>query len=391
MEYGLTLILLVAITGGLVAFIGDKLGTKIGKKRISIFGMRPRNSSILVTVITGFLIAAFTIGFSALLSKNVRTALFGLERLKVQTRYLNEEVASKNKALEDGKKLLKEKSDELSSLNAEVENVKNALDFQIYQKNQMEHKLNLVEKDYTKTLDKLKTSQHEIEDLEKTKAELNKYIADLEDTKTKLEDDLTKMREEDLVFRNGEVLAGAIVRSSHIIGSDELLIKQFLDDLNKLVLKRMNIDKDETFIFVKPENADEILKEISKEKGKMLIRAIATGNVVDGQPVMVSLVAQPYKLVYKSGVEVYKKEINSKEDAENKVIAFLNDVNKKAREDGILENPITGEVGSISGNEFYKLIDQVKAAAGKIKLQAYTNGEIYTTGPLKIHVRVTKY
>ena len=59
--YGLYLIAVLVVTGGAIAFIGDRLGTKIGKKRLSIFGLRPRHTSNVVTVITGFVITALTI------------------------------------------------------------------------------------------------------------------------------------------------------------------------------------------------------------------------------------------------------------------------------------------------------------------------------------------
>lgn len=35
--FGLRLILILAVVGGLIAFIGDKLGSKIGKKKLSVF------------------------------------------------------------------------------------------------------------------------------------------------------------------------------------------------------------------------------------------------------------------------------------------------------------------------------------------------------------------
>ena len=82
--FGLTLILVLAIMGGAIAFIGDKLGSKIGKKRLSIFGLRPYHTSVLMTVITGIMIAAATLGVLAVTSKDVKTALFGMEKLKTE-------------------------------------------------------------------------------------------------------------------------------------------------------------------------------------------------------------------------------------------------------------------------------------------------------------------
>ena len=50
--YGVFLIVVLILTGGAIAFIGDRLSTKIGKKRLSILGLRPRHTSIIVTIIT---------------------------------------------------------------------------------------------------------------------------------------------------------------------------------------------------------------------------------------------------------------------------------------------------------------------------------------------------
>ena len=57
--------------------MGDKLGTKIGKRRMSLFGLRPKHTSIIVTIVTGLLVAAATVGVLTFTSQSVRTALFG--------------------------------------------------------------------------------------------------------------------------------------------------------------------------------------------------------------------------------------------------------------------------------------------------------------------------
>ena len=79
--YGIVLIAVLVITGGAIAFIGDRLGSKVGKKKLSVFGLRPRHTSIIVTIITGILITTLTFGIMAAVSENVRTALFGMEKL----------------------------------------------------------------------------------------------------------------------------------------------------------------------------------------------------------------------------------------------------------------------------------------------------------------------
>ena len=80
--YGIMLIVVLVLTGGVIAFIGDRLGSKVGKKKLSLFGMRPKHTSILVTIVTGILITTVTFGVLAIASENVRTALFGMEKLR---------------------------------------------------------------------------------------------------------------------------------------------------------------------------------------------------------------------------------------------------------------------------------------------------------------------
>ena len=65
MLVGLRILLVIAIMGGLIAFLGDKIGTKVGKRRMSLFGLRPKHTSIIVTIVTGILISAFNLGWNS--------------------------------------------------------------------------------------------------------------------------------------------------------------------------------------------------------------------------------------------------------------------------------------------------------------------------------------
>src|SRR5688572_13364146 len=56
------LIFLLLALCGFIAYIGDLLGRRLGKKRLSVFGLRPKHTAILLTIVTGVLIAAVTFG-----------------------------------------------------------------------------------------------------------------------------------------------------------------------------------------------------------------------------------------------------------------------------------------------------------------------------------------
>lgn len=57
----LTLALILFASGGSIAWMGDKLGTYVGKKRLSSFGLRPRHTAMLYTVASGGIIAVITL------------------------------------------------------------------------------------------------------------------------------------------------------------------------------------------------------------------------------------------------------------------------------------------------------------------------------------------
>ena len=46
--FGIRLMFLLAVMGGIIAFIADKMGSKIGKKKLSVFGLRPHDTSVLL-------------------------------------------------------------------------------------------------------------------------------------------------------------------------------------------------------------------------------------------------------------------------------------------------------------------------------------------------------
>ena len=81
---GWLLILAVLLLGGVLATIGDRLGSRIGKARLSLFQLRPRSTAVLITVFTGSLISALTLGLMLAVSEQLRVGLFQLDQLETK-------------------------------------------------------------------------------------------------------------------------------------------------------------------------------------------------------------------------------------------------------------------------------------------------------------------
>jgi uncharacterized protein (DUF3084 family) len=83
---GWLLILALLVLGGMLSTLGDRLGSRVGKARLSLFNLRPRNTAVLITVLTGSLISAMSLGLMLLVSERLRVGLFQLDQLERKLR-----------------------------------------------------------------------------------------------------------------------------------------------------------------------------------------------------------------------------------------------------------------------------------------------------------------
>ena len=84
MESGVILIPVLILVSGAVAYIGNLVGRATGRRRLTIFGLRPRYTAQLVTIVTGMLITVITLTSVLLVSKDARVGLFRLNELREQ-------------------------------------------------------------------------------------------------------------------------------------------------------------------------------------------------------------------------------------------------------------------------------------------------------------------
>ena len=90
------LIAAILVLGGLIAVLGDRLGTKVGKARLRLFNLRPRQTATIVTVITGTLISASTYGILFALSESLRDGVFNLDDILRDLRNVKTELNQVN-------------------------------------------------------------------------------------------------------------------------------------------------------------------------------------------------------------------------------------------------------------------------------------------------------
>ena len=408
--YGLYLIAVLVVTGGAIAFIGDRLGTKIGKKRLSIFGLRPRHTSNVVTVITGVVITALTIGMMSITSENVRTALFGMEEL-------NANLASKQHELENLSDELILAKGEYQQANEELQKSKSEIDDLHKEQTELKEESDKL-KEGNKTLelknakllsdndslvaknDELTSSNSQLakdnENLSKNNSELsanNDKLKDdnktLEDRNEHLRDGIVAMREGDIVFRAGEILASGVIKGNREASEIVKDIDDLADAATLNVSRRIGDSGDDSVWIYQPE-LSEAVKTISESQQDVVLRIAVASNLMRGEPVRTSLELYKNDKIYDKDEYIIAMAYEMKDgvNAEQVVRNFLSEVNHAASAKGVLADPITGSVGVIEGAQLYQIIDAVSETQGTIILTAYAREATTAIGPLRLSVKL---
>lgn len=78
---GILLVILIVIVAGLIAYVGDRVGHQVGRKRMTLFGLRPKYTSTIVAVGTGMGIALIATVVPLLTAPLARDAFFHLSEI----------------------------------------------------------------------------------------------------------------------------------------------------------------------------------------------------------------------------------------------------------------------------------------------------------------------
>ncbi len=415
--HGVALIIVMVITGGAIAFIGDKLGTKIGKKRLSIFGLRPRHTSIIITIITGILITALSIGALAFVSKDVRTALFGLEELNAAMTQTRAALDASMLELMDMQRESKFTQEELETARAEITNLKEEqqaleaeserlregnerLEIEKAELTSQNENLSSVNENLTNANENLSSANSKLESTNKELSEFNITLtadneklsqdnAALEERAQNLREGLIAIREGDIVFRAGEVLASAVINGNRTADEVAANLNKLADLASRSIAERFGEEIDSSLWIYQPE-FQRAVETISNSKTNIVVRISAAGNLVKGEPIRTSLSLYPNEEIYSAGEYIFSKEyeINSPEDAENVVRQFLTEINHLAVDAGILPDPLTGNVGVMDSEQLYKLLEKLESMHDKIKLTAHARENVSSIGPLRLNIKV---
>ncbi len=384
-ELNWTLVVMLLIVSAVVSFIGDIVGMRIGKKRISLFGLRPRYTSSLVTVVTGILIMLFTLGALAMTSDTVRTAIFSMKIVQSQIRDLTSQLQENRSELESMENRLAESQMSLIEKQTQLSEVQSELESR-------EKRLEQVEQELEETRREQKLTQQQLEELREERALLNRQIERLRADAEFLKEGLEELRAGKIVVFAGELIAQTVIDPGDSSASAERLRENLVSNAKQTIAYRTGTRSGRVEIVIEDDSSIAEILQKSRESGeRVLLRLLASENAIAGEPVYAELSDYPSKLVYQEGTvladEVLPSGLSERE-AENALYAVLRQINKKAREDGVLPDPLRGTVGDLEASDFFDAIEKIAGREQPPRIVVETAEDIYTEGPVRVQIRV---
>ena len=372
----------MAIVGALIAYIADKMGSKIGKKKLSVFGLRPKYTSILLTALSGSIIAVLTISVMAIASQSARTALFGMDKLQKELRMLNSEKDFAAKALATAKEEVTAQNKQISILDAKIlESTR--------ENDEMEARLGQLNEKY-------RLAQSEVDSLTSSKVQLTNEVEDLEKTTAALRKGIITMREGQVYFRAGEVLYAGVLHGGLTHEENIAQVNWLLQNSNEAALQRLGLqDKDEPVqaIWISKNIVNKAVAALDNSQGDLLLRVRAVANIIVGELAVCNIEIINNKFIYPDGSLILSADYDlNKSDLSNEevLMGFLTQINHNAVKAGVLPDPLTGKVGNMDAATMIDASNAIRRTDGIFTLRAYAKGNITAAGPVRVRLEVEK-
>lgn len=377
-----------------VSYVGDVVGMKIGKKRISFFGLRPRYTSTVITIMTGIGIAVVTLGVAAGTSDAVRGALYGVNFLQREISRLTLESREKQEQLDENQIKLDVMEFDLLDNQRQLERSGKELHEASEDLLATRGKLSAAELQTRKAEAERKGFLAQVDDLKAERAGLEKSVVSLRAESERLKMGLAQMREGKILVSGGELLSqisipsgseksevdAAMVRLTQ--QAEEMIALKFQGTANKGTSTRVAISE---------ESKRKVETALASSEGIKVLRLTALSNIVQGQVVTGVIQLFDRKLIFRQGEVLSKVTMRGgmePERAANLLYTFLKQINGRAVERGVLQDPISGAVGNLDSMEFYNAVDEMSEAKGNLSITLSAASDIFTEGPVNVKIAI---
>jgi uncharacterized protein (DUF3084 family) len=299
---GWLLILALLVLGGVLSTLGDRLGSLVGKARLSLFKLRPRHTAVLITVLTGSMISAVSLGLMLLVSQQLRVGLFELDQIQARlqaSRFAlartRAELASAAAGRRQAQQLLQQAQRRTASLRRDLAPLQ-------AQRNQLEAERNQLAAERDRLSQEVVNRDADIRRNKLELAQVQRRIEAGASELRQLEANMVALRRGDVVIASGQPLARAKVKLEQP-GEARPVIDALLQQANRMAFQRtLPGQPANSQILLVPRSDIAKLEELLSKPGSWVVSILSAANVLRGEKQVLAFPdLRPNRLVVRGG------------------------------------------------------------------------------------------
>ncbi len=299
---GWLLILALLVLGGVLSTLGDRLGSLVGKARLSLFKLRPRHTAVLITVLTGSMISAVSLGLMLLVSQQLRVGLFELDQIQARLQASRSalartrtELASAAAGRRQAQQLLQQAQRRTASLRRDLAPLQ-------AQRNQLEAERNQLAAERDRLSREVVNRDADIRRNKLELAQVQRRIDAGASELRQLEASMVALRRGDVVIASGQPLARAKVKLERP-GEARPVIDALLQQANRMAFQRtLPGQPANRQILLVPRSDIAKLEELLSKPGSWVVSILSAANVLRGEKQVLAFPdLRPNRLVVRGG------------------------------------------------------------------------------------------
>ena len=385
---GWVLLLSLLILGGVLSTLGDRLGSRVGKARLSLFGLRPRQTAVVITVLTGSLISALSLGLMLLVSRQLRVGLFELNDLEARLRSSRSDLKESRKAQRKARQQLEQARADavearkiLSDAQARAIELRSTLKPLQEQTRRLEAERRRLSQDVRNRDAEIKRTDDE---LRAVRERISSGEAELQ----QLEENLLALRRGDVAISSGQPLATVTLKLDRPDQARQV-IDQVLREANMQAFQQVLPGQapDRQIILV-PRQDIERLEQAIRKPGTWVVLLRSAANVLRGERVVYAFpdVRANVEITIEGEVlaeTALASEETSPEAIRNRINLLLASTLSEVRRRGSLTQGLQFDANAVN-TLARQLADR---SGGRVELEAVALRRSETADPVAIELR----
>ena len=388
---GWVLLLSLLILGGVLSTLGDRLGSRVGKARLSLFGLRPRQTAVVITVLTGSLISALSLGLMLLVSRQLRVGLFELNDLEARLRSSRSDLKGSRRAQRRARQQLEQaRADEIEARKILSDAQQRAIELRSTLK-PLQDQTRRLEAERLRLSQDVRNRDAEIQRTDDELRAVRERISSGEAELQQLEENLLALRRGDVAISSGQSLATVTLKLDRPDQARQV-IDQVLREANLQAFQKVLPGQapDRQIILV-PRQDIQRLEQTIRKPGTWVVVLRSAANVLRGEQVVYAFPdVRPNVAITIEGEVLARtalaREETSPEAIRNRINLLLASTLAEVRRRGSLSQGL-----QFDANAFNTLARELTdRSSGRVELEAVALRRSETADPVAIELRPSR-